>query len=50
MHKKYLRNRKLQKKRVYLAITACIGCLPSLYPVRPIGKYQFESIDGFFQH
>ncbi|CAF3529452.1 unnamed protein product [Rotaria sp. Silwood1] len=49
MHGKCLHNKHL--RRMGLSIrTACVRISPPVFPTRPTGKYNFESIGGFTQH
>ncbi|CAF4316542.1 unnamed protein product, partial [Rotaria sordida] len=49
MHEKCLHNKRLRRIALYFR-TACVRIPPSVFPTRPTGKYNFESISGFTQH
>ncbi|CAF1156312.1 unnamed protein product [Rotaria sordida] len=49
IHEKCLRNAKLRNQLGWHT-TACIRCLPPLYPIRSTTNSQFEPIGGFDKH
>jgi hypothetical protein len=51
MHEKYLRNIKLNDlQRFYMHRTACRMARSPIYPPRPTGIHEFQSIGGFTVH
>jgi len=49
MYSKYLRNIEVQNMSKWSRL-ACIGYVPTKYPVRSLGNQSFQPIGGFTQH